>query len=153
MHKQESKPVHFVEQHDEFGNNNTHSNDDDSGTDTEYVFTASTCSTQSSRFTVYVNNQPITCLADSGATVNLLSQEDYSRLCPKPPLEKSNTTISAYGNQYSFSATEQFQAELRSEYCSCSLTVCVVPGREKKPNSKLDDFTETQAHDASPRCR
>ena len=88
-------------------------------------------STQPSRFTVYVNNQPITCLADSSATVNLLSQEDYNRLCPKPPLEKPNTTISAYGNQYSFSATEQFQAELRSEYCSCSLTVCVVPGREK----------------------
>lgn len=31
MHKQESKPVHFVEQRDKFGNNNTHSNDDDNG--------------------------------------------------------------------------------------------------------------------------
>lgn len=77
-----------------------------------------------------MNNQPITCLADSGATVNLLSQEDFSRLCPKPPLEKSSTTNSAYGNQHSISAIGQFHAELRSEYSLCSATVCVVRGHE-----------------------
>ncbi|KAK7111487.1 hypothetical protein V1264_011109 [Littorina saxatilis] len=129
--KHKPKPVHHVEQHGECDNNDASFIDDGNDADTEYVFTANGNSNQLPRFKVYLNGQQTTFLADSGATVNLLSRTDYESLTPKPPLSPSNVRISAYGNQHSIRAFGQFCAELHTDTASCSATICVVPGNEK----------------------
>ncbi len=64
----------------------------------EYTFTTSAQVNQVDKpiFEVQINNTSLSVMADSGATVNILSEHDFNRLNPKPQLSDTKTKVYPY---------------------------------------------------------
>ena len=95
-----------------------------------YVYTTRSTLNSLPHFEVCINDQSFNILADSGATVNLLSEADFKRITPSPQLKPSNAKIQAYGSQQPLSVIGKFNATLRSSQTTVKAPICVVPGEE-----------------------
>ena len=82
-------------------------------------------------FTLKVNGIKVEFLADSGASVNILSLKDYNRLESKPSLEYHNKYIYAYGSDVPLDIRGLFMAKLASDNVTCSSSV-IVSGESDK---------------------
>ena len=84
------------------------------------------------RFDILIgrSKQKLNVLADSGATVNLISEQTYRKMDPKPRLEKSSAKIYAYGGAEPISVCGQFKTFLHANDLTCKTTIQVVEGAE-----------------------
>ena len=82
-------------------------------------------------FQVKVNGIKVEFLADSGASVNILSLKDYNRLESKPSLEYHNKYVSAYGSDVPLDIRGKFMAKLASDNATCSSSV-ILSGESDK---------------------
>ena len=105
----------------------------ESDSDCEYVFRAGEQSREGlPRFMIEIgkSRQKLNVLADSGATVNLISEKDFENLSPQPKLEDSQTKIYAYGNKTPIQVRGRFKSYLHAGDATCQATVHVVAGVE-----------------------
>ena len=77
-------------------------------------------------FKVSINDFPLEVLADSGATCNIMSLNDYQNLAIKPPLQKHNKGIFAYGQDKSLDICGKFIADIVHQDSSVVAPVIVV---------------------------
>ena len=82
-------------------------------------------------FNVKVNGTQFRFLADSGSTINVLSQEDFNSILPKPVLRSTNRTIRVYGVQSSIPVVGIFCADVTDGQNSIKTELCVVAGKER----------------------
>ena len=115
--------VQHVNQHDH--------NSELSSSEEEFVYMASTNLDQLPHFTINMEGCSLRALADSGATVNLLSKTDYDQLSPPPKLSPCETKISAYGSKTNIPVIGKFKATISTENASTVAKICVVSGNEK----------------------
>ena len=86
-----------------------HTSDEDS----DYSWAASQShDTDRPVFVVGVNGQNFQLLADSGATVNILTQEDYEKLLHRPTLMPHNRKVFGYGGKVALCVKGKFTAKL-----------------------------------------
>ena len=73
----------------------------DSDNSEEYTFTTGSQVNQLSKpiFEVQIWNTPIRIMADSGATVNILSEQEFNSLVPKPQISETKTKVYPYMNE------------------------------------------------------
>ena len=104
---------------------------DDSSDEEGYVFMAQGAGSLP-HFDVMVgaSKQKINFLADSGASVNLISEATYNEMKPMPKLAKSTAKIFAYGSQ-PVSVVGQFKSLLHAGDQSCVSSIHVVKGKER----------------------
>lgn len=98
--------------------------------DTEYIFTANK-DISLPHFLVTVGEGKFRFLADSGATVNLVSKGDFDRIEPKPNLQPSSKKISAYGSSSQISVLGVFNATLQHGNASTEAPIYVVHHNER----------------------
>ena len=82
-------------------------------------------------FPVTLNGIKVEFLADSGASVNILSLKDYNKLQTKPSLEYHNKYVYAYGSDVPLDIRGKFMASLVSENATCFSPV-IVSGESDK---------------------
>ena len=82
-------------------------------------------------FPVRVNGVKVEFLADSGASVNILSLKDCNRLESKPSLEYHNKYVYAYGSDVPLDIRGKFMAKLASDNATWSSPV-IVSGESDK---------------------
>ena len=70
-------------------------------------------------------------LADSGATINILSEADYKSLRPTPLLRPTKTVISGFGVKEATPVLGQFSALLKFRGISCQADIHVIKNPEK----------------------
>ena len=78
-----------------------------------------------------MQGRPFKFLADSGATVNLLSKKDFDLLKPTLTLQLSSEKISAYGSHNSTPVLEIIDAVLDHANTRVTAVMCVVSGTER----------------------
>lgn len=100
--------------------------------DDEYVFTFTNLSTREKlpHFKVKILGLQLDVLADSGATVNLLSKHDFGRITCRPKLQPTRTKITPYGHKDTISVLGKFEAPICSDYESTTATFYVVEETE-----------------------
>ncbi|KAL5011216.1 hypothetical protein ScPMuIL_011700 [Solemya velum] len=100
--------------------------------DDEYVFTFTNLSTREKlpHFKVKILGLQLDVLADSGATVNLLSKHDFERITCRPKLQPTRTKITLYGHKDTISVLGKFEASICSDYESTTATFYVVEETE-----------------------
>ena len=74
--------------------------------------------------------QKIRFLADSGASVNLISKQTFDKMEPKPIIENSSTKIYAYGSPSPINVIGQFKTRLQAGNQTCVSTIQIVEGTE-----------------------
>ena len=84
------------------------------------------------RFDILVgkSKQKLKFLADSGASVNLISQQTFDKMNPKPFITSSSSKIYAYGSSSPMKVTGQFRTLLQAGDKTCVATIQVVEGTE-----------------------
>ena len=102
---------------------------DDAAGMSHYVF--ATCSKGLPVFDITVNGKALHFLADSGASVNLLSESDFHTLNPLPELKPSSNRITAYGSRSPLPVLGTFDADLTYENTTITAPICVVSGCER----------------------
>ena len=70
-------------------------------------------------------------LADSGATINILSEADYKSLRPTPLLWPTKTVISGFGVKEATPVLGQFSTLLKFRLISCQADIHVIKNPEK----------------------
>ena len=70
-------------------------------------------------------------LADSGATINILSEADYKSLRPTPLLRPTKTVISGFGVKEATPVRSQFSTLLKFRSISCQADIHVIKNPEK----------------------
>ena len=70
-------------------------------------------------------------LADSGATINILSEADYKSLRPTPLLRPTKTVISGFGVKEATPLLGQFSTLLKFRGISCQADIHVIKNPEK----------------------
>ena len=117
------QPVNYIEDHQR---------DSNSGSDTEYVF-----HTDKVKNLPYFDlsfgdgHQMFNALADSGATINILSEADYKSLRPTPLLRPPKTVISGFGVKEATPLLGQFSILLKFRGISCQADIHVIKNPEK----------------------
>ena len=112
------RPVNYIEDHQR---------DSNSGNDTEYV-----SHTGKVKNLPYVDgHQMFNVLADSGATINILSEADYKFLRPTPLLRPTKTVISGFGVKEATPVLGQFSTLLKFRGISCQADIHVIKNPEK----------------------
>ena len=108
----------------------THDSDDSS--DDDFVF-AARGGGNLPRFDVLVgkSKQSMRFLADSGASVNLISKQTFNKMSPQPTLENSNSKIYAYGSNAPIAVVGQFKSKLQAGDQTTTATIQVVNGSEQ----------------------
>ena len=96
----------------------------------DYVFKLNTSGSPKFNILVGRSKQEICFLADSGASVNLISSKTFDNMDPKPRLEKSSSRIFAYGGAQPMKITGKFRTLLQAGDRTCTATIEVVEGAE-----------------------
>jgi hypothetical protein len=79
-------------------------------------------------FKVHINQHPVIMLADSGSTVNLVSENDYQAMSNKPILSQNKTDVFAYGQSESIELTGSFMSNVQYKNRNCFAQFFVVKG-------------------------
>ncbi len=96
--------------------------------ETDFVFTISKNKSGMPTFTVRINNHPVEILADSGASVNILSEDDYAGLNPKPQLVRNTSRVYPYGASSPLNTLGSFVAQINHRSNSYTTRILVVQG-------------------------
>ncbi|XP_046573838.1 uncharacterized protein K02A2.6-like [Haliotis rubra] len=70
-------------------------------------------------------------LADSGASVNTISEKVFKMLNPKPTLENCQTKIIPYGKKDSVPVLGRFKGTIKSKTATVTTNICIVPDDEE----------------------
>ncbi|KAL5014626.1 hypothetical protein ScPMuIL_008896 [Solemya velum] len=85
--------------------------DDTSSDDDGYTFMATTKSRKSQPNTaVSINGNMVDIIVDTGATINILDQQSYKKITPRPKVMTTKTKIFPYGNGDSIDIQGTFEA-------------------------------------------
>ncbi|XP_014679578.1 PREDICTED: uncharacterized protein LOC106819462 [Priapulus caudatus] len=87
-----------------------------------------------------IGNTKTMVMADSGATVNILNQEDYLPLHHRPQLAPSKSHLFPYMSDKPLVIQGKFEAEIRSDQCTSKETFYIVSG----PSGSLLSWKTTQ---------
>ena len=105
------------------------SEEESSGEDEVYTFSLSTKALKDQPFfKIKVHGTPVTIMADSGASINILDETEYGRLPNRPNLEPSNVKIYGYQSKVPLRVLGIFTTALESETKKLSDKLCVVEG-------------------------
>ena len=77
------------------------------------------------------SKQQLRFLADSGASVNLISKQTFENMSPKPTLETSSSKIFAYGSNTPIAVIGRFKSKLQAGEQSTTATIQVVDSTEQ----------------------
>ena len=103
-----------------------------SGSDTKYVFhTGKVKNLPYFDLSFGDGHQMFNVLADSGATINILSEADYKSLRPTPLLRPTKTEISGFGVKEATPVLGQFSTLLKFTGISCQANIHVIKNPEK----------------------
>ena len=93
--------------------------------DSDYAWSIAENPTKRTRpvFSVTINGIETEVLADSGASVNILSLQDFEKLPNKPDLIPHDKHIYPYGNHKPLEMKGKFIATISSEKATCSATI------------------------------
>ena len=117
------RPVNYIEDHQR---------DSNSGSDTEYVFhTGKVKNLPYFDLSFGDGHQMFNVLADSGATINILSEADYKSRRPTPLLRSTKTVISGFGVKEATPILGQFSTLLKFRGISCQADIHVIKNPEK----------------------
>ncbi|CAB4034151.1 Pol poly, partial [Paramuricea clavata] len=96
----------------------------------EYTFTTGAQVNQLSKpiFEVQIGNTPIRIMADSGATVNILSEQDFNCLVPKSQISETKTKVYPYMSEKPLNLYGKFEAKISSKLGSSEETFYVAKG-------------------------
>ena len=96
----------------------------------EYTFEIGTQEPQTAKpiFQVRIMDTPIRIMADSGATVNILSKRDFDTLKPKPQLTNTNVKVYPYMSTKPLDLCGKLKANVVSDHCSSEETFYVAEG-------------------------
>jgi hypothetical protein len=102
----------------------------DSDNSEEYTFTTAAQVNQLSKpiFEVKIGNTPIRIMADSGATVNILSEQDFNSIVRKPQISETKTKVYPYMSEKPLNLCGKFEAEVSSKLGSSEETFYVAKG-------------------------
>ena len=104
------------------------SEEDSSDEDDVYTFSLSTKALKDQPFfKIKVHGTPVTIMADSGASINILDEE-YRRLPNRPNLEPSSVKIYGYQSKVPLCVLGKFTTALESETKKLSDKLYVVEG-------------------------
>ena len=92
----------------------------DSDNSEEYTFITGAKADQVDKpvFEVQISNTVLRVMADSGATVNILSEHDFNLLDPKPQLSETKTKVYPYMSKNPLSLKGKFHANVKSGWDS-----------------------------------
>ena len=79
-------------------------------------------------FKVQIGNTPIRIMADSGATVNILSEQDFNCLVSKPQISETKTKVYPYMSENPLSLCGKFEAKVSSKLGSSEEIFYVAKG-------------------------
>ena len=82
-------------------------------------------------FMVEIDGNPVKMLGDTGAPVNIIGENAFYRLHPKPTLQPSDTTLYPYGKDRPIALLGMFTATLSSNYVQDDTCVYVTKGNER----------------------
>ena len=117
------RPVNYIKDHQR---------DSNSGSDTEYVFhTGKVKNLPYFDLSFGDGHQMFNVLADSGATINILSEADYKSPRPTPLLRPTKTVISGFGVKEATPLLGQFSTLLKFRGISCQADIHVIKNPEK----------------------
>ena len=71
---------------------------------------------------------PVRIMADSGATVNILSKRDFDSLKQKPQLMNTNVKVYPYMSAEPLNLCGKLRANVASDHCSSEETFYVAEG-------------------------
>ena len=93
-------------------------------------------------FMVEINSNPVKMLGDTGAPVNIIGENVFYTLHPKPTLQPSDTTLYPYGkDRPPITLLGMFTATLSSNYAQNDTCVYVIKGNGRALLSR--DSAET----------
>jgi len=105
------------------------SDKESSDDDEAYTFSLSTKALKSHPFfKIKVHGTPVTIMADSGASINILDEKEYHKLPNRPNLEPSNVNIYGYQSNVPLRVLGKFTTTLESEAKKLSDKLYVVEG-------------------------
>ena len=117
------RPVNCIEDHQR---------DSNSGSDTEYVFhRGKVKNLPYFDLSFGDGHQMFNVLADSGATINILSEADFKSLRPTVLLRPTKTVISGFGVKEATPLLGQFSTLLKFRGISCQADIHVIKNPEK----------------------
>lgn len=79
-------------------------------------------------FDVNIAGTPLTIMADSGSSINILHERDYDKLSPRPSLEQTRITVYPYQTETPLPVLGRFVAPITSETTERTETFYVVKG-------------------------
>ena len=124
------RPVNYIEDHQRNSN---------SGSDTEYVFhTGKVKNLPYFDLSFGDGHQMFNVLADSGATINILSEAYYKSLRPTPLLRPTKTVISGFGVKEATPVLGQFSTLLKFRGISCQAGIHII--RKRHPTPTLNEL-------------
>ena len=95
-----------------------------SSSDEEYVFSVNNKNSTLPQTTIKINNENISAINDTGATINILDRPSYDKI--NMPLSPSDTTIYTYGSKTPINVLGCFSTEVKSKEHQCVATFHVV---------------------------
>ena len=98
--------------------------------DIAYTFSVNTTGKMKSQpmFQVIVHDTPLTIMADSGASVNVLDEKDYQSLTKPLTLQQTKVKIHAYKSSESLTVLEKFTTVLKFKSACVKDKIYVVKG-------------------------
>ena len=102
--------------------------EESSDEDEAYTFSLSTKALKNQPiFKIKMHGTPVTIMADSGASINILNEKEHHRLPNRPKLEPSNVKIYGYQSKVTLRVLGKLTT-LESEGKKLSDKLCVVEG-------------------------
>lgn len=78
---------------------------------------------------VTVDRNKVKTLIDTGSTINVIDEDTYSRMSPKPKLSKTDSKVYAYGTNNTVHLLGKFQATVETESKITTAPVYVAKGK------------------------
>ncbi len=79
-------------------------------------------------FDITIDGTPLTIMADSGSSINILEERDYNKLSPRPTLERTRIKVYPYQTETPLPVLGQFTSIVASETVHRTETFYVVKG-------------------------
>jgi hypothetical protein len=79
-------------------------------------------------FDVAIEGTLLTIMADLGSSINILDEQDYNKLSPRPSLEQTRIKVYPYQTETPLPVLGQFTSIVASETVNCTETFYVVKG-------------------------